>query len=138
MATVTQQREQIARYLEQFAFQQLFIEELGWDRFSESFAVETDGTAYTLQGVAEKKGVVALVCAPDAKGGIPDYATRKKIEEQVNKRLREHLIIFADVRQTRQYWLWVRRKPGERAAYRGEQYYNGQSGERLIQKLQQI
>jgi hypothetical protein len=138
MPTTTRQREQIARYLEQFALQKLFIEELGWDRYTESLAVEVDGTEYTLQSVAEKKGVVALVCAPDAKGGVPDYATRKKIEEQVNKRLREHLIIFADAQHTQQYWLWVRRKPGERAAYRGEQYYNGQSGERLIQKLQQI
>src|SRR5260370_21028988 len=117
MATVTRQREQIARYLERFAFQKLFIEELGWDRYNEPLAVDTDGTAYTLQGVAQKKAVVALVCAPDAKGGIPDYTTRKKIEEQVNKQRHEHLIIFADARQTQQYWLWVRRKTGERTAY---------------------
>src|SRR5258708_6975563 len=139
MATVTQQRTQIATYLRAFDFRKLFIEELGWDRYRGNLQVETKGGAtYTLEGVAEKRGVVAPVCGPDARGGIPDYATRKLIEDQVVKSVREHVIIFTDVQQNQQYWLWTKREHGQRPQYRGEWFFKGQSGERLVQKLQEI
>src|SRR5262245_27618691 len=137
--TVATQRTQITAYLRAFDFRRLFIEELGWDRYRGSLAVEIKGGArYTLEGVAEKKGVVALVCGPDANGGIPDYVTRKLIEDQVVKSMREHLIIFTDERQNQQHWLWTKREHGRPAQYRGEWFYKGQSGERLVQKLQEI
>src|SRR5260221_8111819 len=105
MATVTQQRTQIATYLRAFDFRKLFIEELGWDRYRGNLQVETKGGAtYTLEGVAEKRGVVALVCGPDARGRIPHYATRKLIEDQVVKSVRQHLILLTDERQHQQYW----------------------------------
>jgi len=139
MATVTQQRTQIAAYLRAFDFRKLFIEELGWDRYRGTLQVQTKGGAtYTLEGVAEKRGVVALVCGPDARGGVPDYATRKLIEDLVVKSVREHLIIFTDERQNQQCWLWTKREQGQRPQYRGEWFFKGQSGERLVQKLQEI
>src|SRR5260221_5128411 len=139
MATVTQQRTQIAAYLRAFDFRKLFIEELGWDRYRGNLQVETKGGAtYTLEGVAEKRGVVALVYGPDARGGVPDYATRKLIEDLVVKSVREHLIIFTDERQNQQYWLWTKREQGQGPQYRGEWFFKGQSGERLVQKLQEI
>src|SRR5260221_9847462 len=75
---------------------------------------------------------------PDARGGVPDYATRKLIEDLVVKSVREHLIIFTDERQNQQYWLWTKREQGQRPQYRGEWFFKGQSGERLVQKLQEI
>src|SRR5260221_1197735 len=105
MATVTQQRTQIATYLRAFDFRKLFIEELGWDRYRGNLQVETKGWAtYTLEGVAEKRGVVALVCGPDAPGGIPDYPTAKLIEDQVAKSVAEHWITFTDERQNPRAW----------------------------------
>ncbi|HEX8925899.1 MAG TPA: hypothetical protein VF786_08920, partial [Terriglobales bacterium] len=138
MTNPAQQRAQIATCLKQFDFTRLFIEELGWNRYRESLTVEAANTTYMLRGVAEKQGVAVLVCDPDPNGGIPNYDTRKKIDELVTKQVHEHLIIFVDSQRNRQSWLWVRRKQGQRTAYRGEEYYKGQSGERLIQKLQQI
>src|SRR5258707_1781800 len=118
MATVTQQRTQIAAYLRAFDFRKLFIEELGWDRYLGNLQVETKGGAtYALEGVAVKRGVVALVCGPDARGGIPDYATRKLIEGPVVKSVRRHLIIFTDKPQNHTAWLVTKTLQGQRPRY---------------------
>ncbi|MFI5275113.1 MAG: DNA methyltransferase, partial [Ktedonobacterales bacterium] len=93
---------------------------------------------YTLRPLVQKRGVVVLVCDPDARGGIPDDATRKKIDAQATKLHREHLIIYADASKSRQFWQWVKRQPGRPTAYRGETYTSGQSGERLAQRLAQL
>lgn len=91
-----------------------------------------------MRPVAEKSGFAVFRCDPDASGALPDYDTRRKIEEQVARQAREHLIIFVDAAQNRQVWQWVRRAPGRPKAYREQSYYRGQSGEALVQVLQRM
>ena len=52
-----------------------------------------------------------LQCPPSADGGVPDYATRRKIEKQVTKSAHEHLIIFVDEAKSIQIWQWVAHSP---------------------------
>ena len=129
--------EQRRKYLKAFDFQNLFIEELGWDHYTQRLEVQVDGHTYTLSAIAEKRGVVALLL-PSATGTIPDHATRKKIDAKVTKSLREHLIIFTDAKKIEQVWQWVRREPGKPTASREHRYNVSQSGTALIQKLQGI
>ncbi|HXH13702.1 MAG TPA: DNA methyltransferase [Alphaproteobacteria bacterium] len=129
----------VRHYLREFALEKLFIEELGWDRHSAALTVQVDGQAYTLNALAEKRGVQIFQCQPDARGNIPDYASRRKIETQVAKSAYEHLIIYIDAAKTMQIWQWVARQPGQPAAYREHHYHpQHQSGEALIQKLEAI
>jgi hypothetical protein len=129
----------IAEYVRAFDFTPLFIEELGWDRYQPApLVVEANGAAYTLRGVAQKRGMVVLQCDPDATGGVPNYATRRQIEQQVAKAAAEHLIVFVDAGRHQQFWQWARRRPGQRTVYRAEPYFAGQSGEKLAQRLRQI
>ena len=141
------------RHLKEFDFESLFIEELGWDNYTTSLDVEIDAgqgacpaTAstrggepaegqFTLQAVAEKRGVVAFTCAVET---IPPYATRRKIERQVARSLREHFIIYVDGERTEQIWQWVRREVGRPLASREHHYTIQQPGDSLIQKLQAI
>ena len=51
------------RYLKAFDLENLFIEELGWDRYTSSLEVEIDGERFELQAVAHKRGVLALSLA---------------------------------------------------------------------------
>jgi len=129
----------IRHYLQTFALEKMFIEELGWDHHSARITVQVDGQTYSLTAFAEKHGVQIFECRADAEGNHPDYATRRKIEKQVTKSAYEHLIIFINADKTEQIWQWVSRQPGHPAAYR-EHHYNPphHSGDSLIQKLESI
>jgi len=131
--------ERIRRAIQAFDFRRLFVEELGWDNFKgQPLRVEVGGETYTLTPVASKRGVGVFACAPNAEGGLPNYATRKKIDAEVVKLHREHIIVYTDKDDARQIWQWVRRGQGKPTAYREQPYAKGQSGERLAQSLAQL
>ncbi len=88
--------------------------------------------------MAEKKGVVALLCSPLPDGQVPDRNTQLKIHRKVARSRHQHIIIYADAKKTQQVWQWVRREPGKPIAPRYHTYYAGQSGEPLVQKLQRM
>jgi len=123
----------IRRYLQAADFRRLF-NELGWDQYTAQLPLQLDGQRFTLQAVAEKRAVVALVCTVN--GVLPAYATRRKIERQVAQRHREHLIIYVNSARSEQIWQWVRQEPGKPLASREHRYHNQQAGDSLIQKLQ--
>ena len=52
--------------LRAFDFNKLFIEELGWDRHTSHLEVPVDGQVFTLNAVAQKRGMVVYVCDPFA------------------------------------------------------------------------
>lgn len=125
--------------LETFSFEPLFIEQLGWDRHGGTIFVTVDGTNWTLNGVAQKRGVQVLECRAPGGDAVPEYNIRKKIEKQVTKQAFEHLIIFTDAARTVQVWQWVSRTPGRPDAYRETTFHPAsQTGELLLQKLQSI
>jgi len=124
------------KFLQQFNFTDLFIEELGWEHYTATLTVEVDGQSFTLQAVAEKRGMVACICLCTT--GCPDYATRRKIDHRVTQSFREHIIIYVDEGRTSQIWQWVRREPGKPLSSREHRYGVNQSGDSLLQKLQAI
>lgn len=124
-------RERARQYLKAFEFRRLFIEELGWDNLSRTLTKQLDGQEYHFQAVAEKRGVVVLLC-----DSIPEYAVRVKLDKLIAKDHFEHLIVFADQRQVRQAWQWFRKEPGKPVAVRTYHFGAGQSGELVLQKLE--
>ncbi len=131
-------KPRIQQHLRDFNFRQLFIEGLGWDHPPASAEIIVDGQPYTLPAIAHKRGMVAFqFSAPDGER-LPDYALRRKIEQQITRTAHEHLIIFTDAARTTQIWQWVKREPGKPTACREHTLYRNQSGEALIQKLENI
>lgn len=127
----------ILRYLREFKFQDLFVEELGWDGYTADLRLNVDGDTYHLRAVAEKRGMVVFHLP--AAGEIPPAPVRSKIELLVAKSHREHFLIFTDEAKTEQKWLWVRREIGRPLARRTHEYRpQRQAGDSLIQKLQAI
>jgi len=124
--------------LQNFDFKTLFIEELGWDRHDASLEISVEEKSYTLTAIAEKRGLGAFVFTSPGDHHFPDYALRRKIERQVAKSVHEHLIIYIDTSQTIQVWQWVKRETGKPTACREHAYHCGQTGEALIQRLQNI
>src|SRR3989304_4177856 len=126
------------KYLKDFDFKTLFIEELGWDHCNISLSISVDNHSFTLAAMAEKRGMVAFTCSPSSDGHIPLYALRHKIERQLAKSVHEHIIIYADAGRTTQIWQWVKRESGKPTACREHTYHRNQPGDALIQKLQAI
>ncbi|KAF0182566.1 MAG: hypothetical protein FD164_1129 [Nitrospirae bacterium] len=114
-------------------FKTLFIEELGWDHCAARLPVVVDGANFQLAAVAEKRGMLALVC-----NSLPPYAVRRKIEQQVARSAHEHIIIYPDPASGTQTWQWVKRESQKPAACREHTYHKNQPGDSLIQKLQSI
>ena len=60
----------IRHYLQTFALEKMFIEELGWDHHSAGLTVQVDNQTYPLTAFAEKRGVQIFECRVDAEGNI--------------------------------------------------------------------
>ena len=128
------------QYLKESDFENLFTQELGWDRHTQTLNITVDEIEYQLTAIAEKRGMVVFECpTTEVDGRIPDYATRRKIQKQVAKSAHEHFIIYTDTDKTTQIWQWVKREQGKPDACREHRYNRDeQSGESLIQKLRAI
>ena len=124
--------------LHQFDFKGLFLNELGWDDHSGALPLTLPDKTVPLEAVAEKRGMVAYLCPMPGAGKTYDYQTRCRIEIQLAKCVREHLIIYFDSGRRFQTWQWVKREPGQPVARREHTYTIGQSGEALLQKLEAL
>jgi hypothetical protein len=130
--------QKIQQRLQAFDFPGLFTQELMWNHYhTRDLPLTIDGVTYTLKPVAER-GMAVFECVPPTDSQFPKYATRRKIDTQVSKTAREHIIIFHDNANTVQVWQWVKREAGKPSACREQLFYRGQSGDALTQKIQGI
>ena len=113
----------------------LFIEELGWEPCRQKLNLRVSENDFAFTALAEKHGFRAWLCeAPD--GGLPDHATRLKLDRALTQTSFEHLIVFVTRDRAQQSWMWVRRETGKPLAARTHEYHRGQPGDSLLQKLQ--
>jgi len=128
-------RSRARKLIESFDFTGLFADELFWNRLRSHVLIEVEGEDLVLQSVAEKKQVQVLLCPPADDGSLPPYPLRQKIERQVTKQVREHLVIYSNAARTAQVWQWVAREPGKPTSYREIVWQKGQSPDLLLEKL---
>jgi hypothetical protein len=130
--------KRIQQRIQAFDFKGLFTQELMWNHLqTRELQVPTDGVTYTLLPVAER-GMAVYICVPPSDSAFPKYPTRRKIDVQVSKSAREHIIIFHDAAKTVQIWQWVKKEAGKPSACREQIYYASQSADALTQKVQGI
>jgi hypothetical protein len=126
----------IGRYLREQDYQGLFLEELGWDRYTAGpMALRVGERTWALRGVAQKRGLAVLVAPPGPDGKVADAATRRRIEKEVAKLIHEHLIVFEGKNGGEQVWQWARRRPDGPTAYREQRYLPGRQELALTEKL---
>ena len=123
----------VRKCLKAFDFATLFREHLGWDNHHARLDIAVGDVVYNLTAVAQKRGFVAFLCPV-----IPDRPMRLKVDHKVTKSVREHFVIYTDQAGGRQVWHWVRREPGKPVASRNHRFHTAQSGDPLIQRLDQI
>jgi hypothetical protein len=124
--------------LKRFEFQKLFVEELGWDKPPSDAGVTVGGKRYTLRAVAQKRGFVVYEWTAPANEPIPDSTLGRKIDRELTKQTREHVIIFTDAARSTQVWQWVKRDERRTLACRRHTFHVDQPGESLLQKLDKL
>ena len=135
---MTLNRHTIRTHLQNFDLRTLFIDELGWDHGGADTVIHVGEQSFALEAVAHKRGMVAYQFVADSEATFPTHATRRKIEKAVAKEVREHIIVYATHDRTEQSWQWVKREPGQPDRHRSESFRKEDTGERLIQKLENL
>jgi hypothetical protein len=123
------------RYLQEFAFGDLFREVLGWSNPTSRKVerLEVEGLSYERRMIAELSGVAVYeVTAEDGK--VPLEKVRKQLYEQTATVALENLLIFVDGDRTQSYWYWVKRD-GKKRMPRGLTYSTWQSGDLILGKI---
>lgn len=125
----------IKRHIADFNFNDLFIEELGWNRppRTQPLPIAAGERQYTLSLLAEKSGFQVFACTLASDDELPDANARLKIERQLTPLVAEHLLVF--LTPTTQFWQWARREPNAPIKLFKETFVKGSSGERLAQRL---
>ncbi|WP_176520033.1 Eco57I restriction-modification methylase domain-containing protein [Bacillus toyonensis] len=130
---------EIRNNINSFDFKRLFIEDLGWNNCNlRDIKVEVNEGVFWLHPIAEIAGMPALTIVDENNIAISNFSVRKKIERELSKSYREHIIIYIDAAKTRQIWQWVRRVKDEPLSIKEYNFYEGQTGEAIIQKLRSI
>jgi hypothetical protein len=125
-------KKEFTQYIREFKFKELF-NDMGWEKDKTSQSVTVDNVAYSMQGLAEKRGFKILLCqAPN--GLVPEYSIRKKIETKVTKLFQEHLIIYVDAKNQDQVWQIVVRQIGKPTKVSETTYRVTQDPELLYQR----
>lgn len=130
--------KQVRELLKSFEFQELFVEELGWERQRGRHVISVGNEFFDLSLVAEKNGLVAFICQPQGGGEFPGSATRKRIEREVTKLHFEHLIVFIDLDRSRQIWQVPKRESGKTKGHSEISYFAGKGIEHLAQRVMKI
>ncbi|NCO76068.1 MAG: SAM-dependent methyltransferase [Cyanobacteria bacterium] len=131
-------RKNITKYLDNFNFESLFIEELGWD-YSEDDTekyITIDEQIFTLTPIADKRGFNVFLCLLENQS-IPLSATLKKIDKEVSKYSYEHFIIYVSQLDKNQKWQWVKKEANQPLANRTVEY-SAHKKEALLQILDTI
>lgn len=124
------------RLLNDFEFDRLFVEELGWSRSTIPVISGIANSDYDARPIAELAGVVVMEIASSTVG-IPDARTRKLFQREVTKLYHENLLIFVDQQRSQSLWYWVKRVDGKSKPY-NHYFSKGQPADLFLGKLNQM
>jgi len=123
------------KYLANFEFGKLFIEELGWSQAPTRqlipFAVKQ--LNFTRRAIAQLAGVVVFEIET-GEGVIPDGKTRAAVHKDISAHHLENVLIFVDAKRSQSLWYWVKRQEGKPFP-REHIYLRGQPGDLFLSKV---
>ena len=121
--------------LQDFEFNKLFVQKLGWDNPSshKTVSLEIEGETYSRKAIAQLLGVVVYEIIADS-GNIPNSAERLTIYREIVQISRENLLIFIDKNRTKCLWYWVKRE-GTKLYPRDHVYVKREPCDLLLSKV---
>jgi type I restriction-modification system DNA methylase subunit len=121
--------------LQEFAFHDLFIEELGWQQplTKKPTSVSVGSESYRYKGIAHLSGIEVFEVTSSS-GDIPPRKAQAGLSKEIAKHRLEHVLILVDNKRTQSVWYWVKRE-GDRRQPREHYYFKGQPGDLFISKI---
>ena len=121
------------QYLQNFDFQNLFVENLNWSRPTSKRVepIVVEDVTYRRRMIAQMAGVAVYEVVA---GRVPGETVRQEVYRQTVEVSAENLLIFVDEDRSQSYWYWVKRD-GKKSVARHLSYYKGQSGDLILGKL---
>ena len=86
-------------------FKELFVTELGWNRFKAQAQLPTiviDETQYDITAIAERNGFQILTCQVDE---IPSNSACRKIDTKLRRQANDYICIFTERGSTHHLWV---------------------------------
>jgi len=122
-------------FLQDFEFNKLFVQELGWDNPSshKTVSLEIEGETYSRKAIAQLLGVVVYEIIADS-GNIPNSPERLTIYREIVQISAENLLIFIDKNRTKCLWYWVKRE-GTKLYPRDRVYVKREPCDLLLSKV---
>ena len=121
--------------LAEHAFEHLFIECLGWDRFRATVAVGDNHRQIELTGIAQKRGFSVFVCHTH-RTVVASRQLLRQIQRQLRKSHHEHILIHYCEAPRKQVWQWACSVgDGRRILHREHPFFSDAPPPRLLQRL---
>src|SRR5216110_2211575 len=140
MLSMRADTQQIKRDLKAGKIDELFREELGWDKRPEApLEISYKGQIYVFKLLAQKAGF--KIYEHIFYGRIPENQFLYQLDKGMNSYATEHLTIFVDANRENQVWFWVKREQEEnklRSKPRPYRFNKHQSGELLAEKIENL
>ena len=99
-------KQKFTSYLKAADFRTLFIEEMGWNKISNSFATlptfYVEERPFDIKAIAHRNGFQVLQCSVR---DIPSTATCKKLDNKLRKAANDYICIFAVPGTEHQQWV---------------------------------
>ncbi len=126
----------VRELLQNFEFERLFVEELGWNNpvSRRANVVSVEGGTFTYTSIAVLGGVEVFKVTPEAGASIPNRKDLMAISKEIARVRLEHVLVFVDKDRTQSLWFWVKRE-GTKRVPREHTYFKGQPGDLFISKL---
>ena len=137
MPVVRLNTERARKKLQAFAFTELFIEELGWNRPAsrKPVVLEHEGVRWCAQEVSQLSGFRVFEITPEDKATpLPGAAAQQALWKRVALQSVENILIFVDAARTQSLWLWMKREE-KRFLPRRHHFLKGQPGDLFLSKL---
>jgi len=121
--------------LDRDLFQELFIDELGWNQpTAQNIVLTLNGEKITLTPISSFKGIQVWGCS-----SVPNARIQREIDKEISKTSTERLVIYFD--DVRHKWRWpMSREVTGKGIVRlvSHEHLKGQKTLSLLQRLQQI
>ena len=128
----------IMPYLAEHAFQDLFIESLGWDRSAGTLTVEVRGGQFSFYSIAQKRGFQILHC-PVNRVVLFNRTLLRRLQKQISKAIHEHIILYSSELPKKQVWQWAIRLPdGRRWRHREHPFFSESPPFALVNRIQSL
>ena len=130
-------RSRARKLLQDFDFETLFVEQIGWRGVPDTGPRPIGATGYMRRLIAEMSGVAVIEVFPtDPDGTLTKKGDSDKIHTQIAKLSHENVIIFLDDdrNRTKSMLYWVKREDGKRRPRR-HHYLKGQPGDLFMSKI---